>query len=196
MSWPRRSTVHCAERGPAQRCLCACWLAGLLLCAGCSQAPLPPAPAAPAPAARQTATPAAPATPTAPTKPGTPAHQARLLPAAPPAWRRARDWDDFRLQAALRITALNADATYSGPVPDPALAIPVLAIELNGDGSIRRIEVLRRPGQALDTVQLAIAAVQRAAPFGSVAHLPRPWRFTETFLFDDQRRFKPRTLDL
>jgi hypothetical protein len=38
--------------------------------------------------------------------------------------------------------------------------------------------------------------VQRAAPFGSVAHLPRPWRYTETFLFDNQRRFKPRTLDL
>jgi hypothetical protein len=92
--------------------------------------------------------------------------------------------------------ALNPDATYTGPVHQPALAIPVLEIELNADGSVRRIQVLRRPGQATDTVQLAMAAVQRAAPFGSVAHLPRPWRYTETFLFDNQRRFKPRTLDL
>ncbi|MDH4391931.1 MAG: hypothetical protein QE285_11000 [Aquabacterium sp.] len=115
--------------------------------------------------------------------------------AAPP-WRRARDWDDFRHQAALRLVALNPEAVYTGPVHQPALAIPVLEIELNADGSVRRIQVLRRPGQAADTVQLAIAAVQRAAPFGSVAHLPRPWRFTETFLFDHQRRFKPRTLDL
>lgn len=92
--------------------------------------------------------------------------------------------------------ALNPDASYTGPVHQPALAIPVLEIELNGDGSVRRIQVLRRPSQAVDTVQLAITAVQRAAPFGSVAHLPRPWRYTETFLFDDQRRFKPRTLDL
>ena len=69
-------------------------------------------------------------------------------------------------------------------------------LPLNADGSVRRIQVLRRPGQAADTVQLAMAAVQRAAPFGSVAHLPRPWRYTETFLFDNQRRFKPRTLDL
>ena len=92
--------------------------------------------------------------------------------------------------------ALNPDATYTGPVNQPALAIPVLEIELNADGSVRRIQVLRRPGQATDTVQLAMAAVQRAAPFGSVAHLPRPWRYTETFLFDNQRRFKPRTLDL
>ncbi len=116
-------------------------------------------------------------------------------PTAPP-WRRARDWDDFRHQAALRLVALNPDATYTGPVHQPALAIPVLEIELNADGSVRRIQVLRRPGQAVDTVQLAMAAVQRAAPFGSVAHLPRPWRYTETFLFDNQRRFKPRTLDL
>ena len=123
---------------------------------------------------------------------------AQPLPPAPalPPWRRARDWDDYRHQAALRLVALTPEAIYTGPVHQPALAIPVLEIELNGDGSVRRIQVLRRPGQAADTVQLAIAAVQRAAPFGPVAHLPRPWRFTETFLFDDQRRFKPRTLDL
>ena len=119
-----------------------------------------------------------------------------MAPAQAPAWRRARDWDDYRHQAALRLLALNPDTSYGGVVPQPALAIPVLEIELNADGSVRRIQVLRRPGQAADTVQLAIAAVQRAAPFGSAAHLPRPWRFTETFLFDDQRRFKPRTLDL
>jgi len=45
-------------------------------------------------------------------------------------------------------------------------------------------------------VELAMAAVRRAAPFGSVSHLPRPWKFTEVFLFDDDRKFKPRTLDL
>jgi len=28
-----------------------------------------------------------------------------------------------------------------------------------------------------------------------VSHLPRPWKFIETFLFDDDRKFKPRTLD-
>jgi hypothetical protein len=80
-------------------------------------------------------------------------------------------------------------------VPDPLLAIPILEIELNGDGSVRRIEVLRVPTQAQDTVQLAIDAVRRAAPFGEVSHLPPPWRFSEVFLFDDARRFKPRTLD-
>ena len=72
---------------------------------------------------------------------------------------------------------------------------PVLEIELNADGSVRRIDVLRPPRQATDTMQLAIDAVRRAAPFGDVSRLPRPWKFAEIFLFDDDRRFKPRTLD-
>lgn len=101
----------------------------------------------------------------------------------------------MRQQAALRLVAANPGMTYTGTVPDILLAIPVLEVELNADGSVRRIEVLRRPGQAGDTVQLAFDAVRRAAPFGDVSRLPKPWKFVETFLFDDARRFKPRTLD-
>jgi hypothetical protein len=55
--------------------------------------------------------------------------------------------------------------------------------------------VLRTPTQARDTIELAKAAVMRAAPYGAMSRLPRPWKFVEVFLFDDQRRFKPRTLD-
>ncbi len=106
-----------------------------------------------------------------------------------------RNWAEVRQQAALRMVAADPGGTYPGPVPDILLAIPVLEIELHGDGSIRRIEVLRHPTQARDTVQLAIDAVRRAAPYGDVSRLPKPWMFTETFLFDDNRRFKPRTLD-
>jgi hypothetical protein len=106
-----------------------------------------------------------------------------------------RTWEQFRLQAARRIVAANPGNTYMSTPPDILLAIPVLEAELNADGSIRRIEVLRYPGQAKDTTQIAIDALRRAAPFGDVSRLPKPWRYTETFLFDDARRFKPRTLD-
>jgi hypothetical protein len=108
---------------------------------------------------------------------------------------QSRSWPEYQLQAARRIVAANPQGTYMGEVQQPALAIPVLEIELNADGSVRRVVVSRQPGQARDTVQLAIDAVNRAAPFAPVAHLPRPWKFTEVFLFNDQRRFKPRTLD-
>jgi hypothetical protein len=114
--------------------------------------------------------------------------------AHPPA-PTARNWDEYRRLAARRIVAANPGATYDGRPPEPLLAIPVLEIELHADGSIRRIEVLRQPGQARDTTQLAVDAVRRAAPFGDVSRLPRPWKFAEVFLFDDNRRFKLRTLD-
>jgi len=112
-----------------------------------------------------------------------------------PAPRAVRNWNELRQQAAERIVAANPEITYLGAVPDPLLAIPVLEIELHGDGSIRRIEVLREPRQAKDTIKIAVDAVRRAAPFGDVSRLPRPWKFAETFLFDDARRFKPRTLE-
>jgi hypothetical protein len=108
---------------------------------------------------------------------------------------RPRDWHHARLQAAHRLVAANPDHTYTGQPPDILLAIPVLSIELNGDGSVRNISVMRYPSQARDTVQKAIAAVRKAAPYGDVSKLPKPWKFNETFLFNDQRKFKPMTLD-
>jgi len=120
------------------------------------------------------------------------------MPPRPPAVFSApfRNWDEFRLHAGRRIVATNPNGTYAGAVPEPLLAITVLEVELNGDGSVRRIVVQRQPSQAQDTVQLAIDAVRRAAPFGDVSHLPRPWKFSEVFLFRGDRRFKPRVLDL
>jgi len=108
---------------------------------------------------------------------------------------RARNWDDYKLMAGRRMVAANPDGTFTGTVPEPLLAIPVLEIELNGDGSVRRVTVQRQPRQAHDTVQLAIDAVNRGAPYGDVSHLPRPWKFSEVFLFREDRRFKPRALD-
>ncbi|MEI8265053.1 MAG: hypothetical protein WCI59_04820 [Betaproteobacteria bacterium] len=130
-----------------------------------------------------------------PQQPQQPSMAARPLPA--PAFSAPyRNWDEFRLHAGRRLVETNPSATFTGTVPQPLLAIPVLEVELNADGSVRRIVVQRQPSQARDTVQLAIEAVQRAAPFGDVSHLPRPWKFSEVFLFRDDRRFKPRVLDL
>ena len=138
------------------------------------------------------APPPAPPAPAAPPRGAAPAPQPSPRLGEPAA---ARSWDELRLRAAQRIVAANPGLTYGGPPPDPLLAIPVLEIELNADGSIRRIEVLRYPRQAKDTTQIAIDAVRRAAPFGDISRLPKPWKFTETFLFNDDRKFKPRTLD-
>jgi hypothetical protein len=107
----------------------------------------------------------------------------------------ARNWDEYRVQAARRILAANPQQSHVGTVQQPSLAIPVLDVELNADGSVRAISVMREPSQAKDTTRIAIDAVRRAGPFGDVSRLPRPWRFSEAFLFNDDRRFKPRSLD-
>lgn len=173
----------------------------VLLLSACGSPSPPASPAPPSPAT--TAPTAPPAPPAAPATPA-PAAAAPAAPAARPAPRAvplgpptaARNWEAFKLQAARRLVQAHPDGTYLGPVPEPLLAIPVLEVELNADGSVRRISVLRHPGQARDTTQLAIDAVHRAAPYGAMTHLPRPWKWTEVFLFDDARRFKPRQLDL
>jgi hypothetical protein len=173
--------VPCTER-PLARVARAMAASGALWLAGCGTPPPP------APPSVSTAAPSAPRPHPAPA----PATAAR--PALPPPVR-ARDWDDFRRHAALRIVAANPGRTYDGVVPEPLLAIPVLEVELDANGEVRHVRVMRHPTQARDTTQMAIDAVRRAGPFGPVAHLPRPWKFVEVFLFDDDRRFKPRTLD-
>lgn len=153
-------------------------LAGVMV--GCGSAPEPArAPAVAAPAAVPVARAATAATPSS-----------RLPSAA-----AARNWTELRMQAAQRMVAANPAGTYTGAVPEPLLAVPVLEIELNADGSVHHINVLRQPHENKDTMDIAAEAVRRAAPFGDVSRLPKPWRFTETFLFNDERKFKPRTLD-
>ena len=143
-------------------------VAGVVWLVGCST-PLPPM--APPPASRPGAS------------------------ATPAAGATARNWEEYRMQAARRIVAANPQQTHTGDVEEPLLAIPVLEVELNRDGSVRTITVLREPSQAKDTTRIAIDAVHRAAPFGDVTRLPKPWRFSEAFLFNEDRRFKPRSLD-
>lgn len=183
-----------------------CALLGLL--AGCNHTPAT-APAAPsAPPTR----PAAPA-PVAPSSgpgatmpapepsPPAPAPAPSLAPARPPRYVKLgppatpRNAAELRLQFAKRLVAAHPDTSYTARAPDRLWAIPVLEVELNADGSVRRIEVLRKPTTGNEATQLAIAAVHRAAPYGEVSRLPKPWKVVETFLFDDELRFKPRTLD-
>lgn len=164
--------MHCTESLTSRRAWLLSACLGIAMLAGCSSP-------------RQAATaPAAPAATVTPSR------------APAPAAATARNWDDYRLAAARRIVAANPQITHTGVVEQPSLAIPVLEVELNADGSIRNISVMREPSQAKDTTRIAIDAVRRAGPFGDVSNLPKPWRFSEAFLFNGDRRFKPRTLDL
>jgi hypothetical protein len=192
--------------------------AALATLAGCAQAPSrapapgpaapppgPPAPATGAPAGPQPAAPAPGAA--APPAPAAAAGPAAALPAdrgpiprnpryvklGPP--RTPRSEVELRAQLALRLVEAHPDSSYTSRAPERLLAIPVLEIELNADGSVRHIKVLRKPSTGNQATTMAMEAVRRAAPYGDVSRLPKPWRVVETFLFDDHLRFKPRTLD-
>jgi len=142
---------------------------GLTACAS------PPPPAPPAPAG-------------APARAPAPAARA-------PAERPATSIDEYKRRAALRIVQANPESAVAGQVGTQALAVPVLEIEVNADGSVRRINVFRAPRVAPETVDVARRAVERAAPFGDARGLPRPWTFLETFLFVDETHFKPLSLN-
>ena len=177
--------MPCTERDkpartPGRARRMAAWL-GLCALSAC-QAPAPQGARAPAPAP-------APA----------PHTQPALAPAPAPApaahTRPAQSVDEYQRQIAARLVAANPKITYLTRAPEVLLAIPVLELEVNADGSVRHIGVMRRPTQATDTIQIAIDAIRRAAPFGDATQVPKPWKFTEVFLFNDDRHFKPRVLD-
>jgi len=165
-----------APRAPGRLRRVAAWL-GLCALSAC-QAPAPQSARAPGPAP-------APAPRAAPSP----------APAPAPHVRPAQTVDEYQRQIAARLVAANPKITYLTRAPEVLLAIPVLELEVNADGSVRHIGVMRRPTQATDTIQIAIDAIKRAAPFGDATHVPKPWKFTQVFLFDDDRRFKPRVLD-
>jgi hypothetical protein len=164
-----------AGRSPGRLRSLAAWL-GLCALSAC-QAP------APQPVAR------------APTPAPATAPRPAPAPAPAPYVRPARTVDEYQRQIAARLLAANPKITYTSRAPDILLAIPVLELEVNANGSVRHIGVIRTPTQATDTIRIAIDALRRAAPFGDASQVPRPWKFTEVFLFNDDRHFKPRVLD-
>lgn len=160
------------------------WLIGPLL-AGCAATPPAPAPRSapvPPPAAMPAPQPSA-------------AAVAAPKPAGMPAPRPVRTQDELRRQAAERLVMANPQGTFMTQAPTHLLTLVVLEVEVKADGSVRRVNVIRKPRFAPETLQMAIDAIHRAAPFGDVRRMPEPWKFTETFLFEEDRRFKPLTLN-
>jgi len=108
----------------------------------------------------------------------------------------ARAWQAYRLEAARRVVAANPELTFTSQAPTDLLAVHALRIVVDADGRVRRFEVVRRSSYGRGTLEIAEHAIRRAAPFGDARALPRPWSFTETLLFTEDRRFKPLALQL
>jgi hypothetical protein len=103
-------------------------------------------------------------------------------------------WAEYRRRAAKLIMAANTSNTFTGPLQEPMWGVPSVTIMLNADGSVRLIDMLRSSKIAPESNTLAQQAVRRVPNFGSVANLPRPWQFNETFLYNDNKRFQLDTI--
>lgn len=159
-------------------------LAGLLVVlAGCTSQPTPSDSSPPASGPE----PAAPA-------PGPAATVVRPTVPAPVAQAPARNWDEYKVRAARRIMQTSGGETFTGPIPERLQSIPVVQVQLNRDGSVRNVTVMRVPKFSPQTLQMAMNAVRRAGPFEPVGHLPQPWQYAETFLYNDDLKFQIRSL--
>ncbi|KQV87425.1 hypothetical protein ASC91_17530 [Pelomonas sp. Root1237] len=163
------------------------WLIGPLL-AGCAATPRAPAPVVPTDGVPR-------AVVLEPAPQPSPTVVAAPKPAGLPPPKPVRTHDELRRQAAERLVMANPEGSFMTKAPSHVLSVVVLEIEVKADGSVRRVNVVRKPRFAPETLQLAIDAIHRAAPFGDVRRMPEPWKFTETFLFEEDRRFKPLSLN-
>ena len=76
-----------------------------------------------------------------------PARDARARARAGPApyMRPARTVDEYKRQMGVRLIAANPGITYTKRAPDMLMGIPILEVEVNADGSVRHISVMRTP---------------------------------------------------
>ncbi len=97
--------------------------------------------------------------------------------------------------------AANVAGVFAGPPPNPLRAVIVVYVEVNADGELARLELFRAPLHSPELVDEVERAWRRLGP-----QLPRPLpqlmngderlAFTQTWLFDDEGRFRLRTLSL
>lgn len=150
-------------------------LAVIAWLAGCTSAPPPPAPA-PAPVARAPAPPAA-------------------APAAPANRRisQATSEKAYRQDAARVIYAAYADSIYKGKLPPLLYAIAVVETEVDANGNVRDVRMLRAPTHAPEVTARVRELIRKASPLPAPARLGTV-RYTDTWLVDKSGKFQLDTL--
>ncbi|MFT3665610.1 energy transducer TonB family protein [Piscinibacter sp.] len=146
-------------------------LAGFAWLAGCSTEP-PPAPTPRTPVARAPATPPAPAN--------------KRVSAATN--ERA-----YRQDAARAIYAAYPDSIYKGKLPPLLYAIAVVETELDANGNVRDVRMLRAPSHAPEVTARVREMIRKASPLPAPARIGR-MKYIDTWLMDKSGQFQLDTL--
>jgi len=99
----------------------------------------------------------------------------------------------YKVDAARHVYAAYANRIYKGKLPPLVHAIVVLEVELDAQGEVKDIQMIRVPTHAPDVTAEVRKLIQQASP------MPAPTRlggvkFTEVWLVDKSGRFQLDTL--
>ena len=149
-------------------------IAALAYLAGCSTPPPAKAPA-PAPVARAPAPAAAP---------------------VPPANRnvsQATNEKAYRQDGARAIYAAYPDSIYKGKLPPLLYAVAVVETELDANGNVRDVRMVRAPTHAPEVTAKIRELIRKASPLPAPARMGTT-RYTDVWLFDKSGKFQLDTL--
>ena len=151
-------------------------MVALALVAGCSSPPPPP----PAPPPKPVARAPAPTPPAAAPQPGRSVSHATNEKA-------------YRQDGARAIYAAYPDSIYKGKLPPLLHAIAVVETEIDSNGNVRDVRMIRAPSHAPDVTARVRELIRKASPLPAPARLGTV-KYTETWLVDKSGKFQLDTL--
>ncbi|QTN25882.1 hypothetical protein HZ992_09585 [Rhizobacter sp. AJA081-3] len=135
-----------------------------------------------------------------PAPPPTPAPVARApAPAAapvPPANRnvsQATNEKAYRQDGARAIYAAYPDSIYKGKLPPLLYAVAVVETELDANGNVRDVRMVRAPTHAPEVTAKIRELIRKASPLPAPARMGTT-RYTDVWLFDKSGKFQLDTL--
>lgn len=96
----------------------------------------------------------------------------------------------YRMDAARHVYAAYREHIYKGKLPPLVHAIVVLEVEVDANGRVTGIDMIRVPTHAPDVVARVRKLIQQAAPLPVPTRLGKSVKFTEIWLVDKSGRFQ------
>lgn len=99
----------------------------------------------------------------------------------------------YRQDGARAIYAAYPDSIYKGKLPPLLHAIAVVETEIDSNGNVRDVRMIRAPSHAPDVTARVRELIRKASPLPAPARLGTV-RYTETWLVDKSGKFQLDTL--
>ncbi|HKX44995.1 MAG TPA: energy transducer TonB [Burkholderiaceae bacterium] len=101
----------------------------------------------------------------------------------------AADAKGYRQDGARHLYAVYADRIYRGKLPPLIHAVVVIETELDAQGRVMNLQLIRVPSHAPEVVQAVRDMIQRASPWPAPARMGGV-KYTEVWLVDKSGRFQ------